>query len=459
MIRRSAPLAAALLLFAPFAGGCSSDPPEAHIVVTVGQEADAFSQEPKVVSVVVQAYAPDGSLVATATSTPGGTLDFGEIADDAQLAFEVTGVDAQGTTQVRGRSLGAIALSSLTGPLPVFVQRVNQWARPPGLLPQTHVGGVASVGAERYLLLGGGTVDKETEPDEVELYDLLGLGGFGVTDLVRVPTTMVPRGSSSLLVDATGASTLNLGTGVATDVARPTGLASYALVAGGTPVDASDGRTFVVGGTRTNDPTHPTKSVLLAGAGGALSAISLVHERAGATALWVEGVGLVVIGGSAVAPGIEILGPTAAKFVALDLFPADATVGAGAVIDGLHSVVLIGGTLNGAPAPIRRLDPTCDKDCAPTPITGSDPSIALTSVHAYTLGGGRFFIVGDEIATPSQTRAFALQLGVSATELPLRAPRRGAAVSPAPNGTLAILGGRLVADDTAALSVEMLFPQ
>jgi hypothetical protein len=459
VIRRPAPLAVALLLLAPFADGCSSEPPKAHIVITVGQEADAFSQDPKVVSVLVEAFAPDGSLMTTATAAPGGSLSFGEIADDAQLAFEVTGLDAQGNTQVRGRSLGAIAISSLTGPLPVFAQRVNQWARPPGIFTQTHAGGVAAVGAERYLLLGGGTVDKDARGDEVEIYDLLGLGALSVTNLVRVPETMVPRGAAVLMIDHTGATSINLGSGDITDVATPTGLTSYALVAGGKPVDASDGRTFVVGGTRTTDPT-PTKSVLIAGADGTLSSLSLVHERAGASALWVEGVGLVVVGGSAVGSGIEVLGPTATSFAAIDLFPADDTVGAGAVIDGLHSVVLVGGAhADGTPAAVRRLDPTCTKDCDPVVIDGSTPSLALTSVHAYTLGGGRIFAVGEELTVPSQTRTFVLQLGMSATELPLREPRRGATVSPAPNGTLAVLGGRHVADDTPALSVELLFPQ
>ena len=427
------------------------------MAVTVGQEADAFSQEPKVVNVEVRALAPDGSLVATATSAPGGTLDFGEIADDAQVGFEVTGFDAQGVTQVRGRSLGAIALSALTGTLPVFAQRVNQWARPPGLLTQTHAGGVAAVGAERYLVLGGGAVDKDARTDEIEVYDLLGLGALGVTDLVRAPETLVPRGVAVLMIDHSGATSINLGSGETTDVAVPTGLTSYKTVAGGTPVDASDGRTFVVGGTR---PKEPTKSVLIAGADGTLSSLSLLHERAGAAALWVEGVGLVVVGGSAVAPGVEILGPTAKAFVAIDLFPADDTVGAGAVIDGLHSVVLIGGThADGTPAPLRRLDPTCTKDCAPTVITGSDPSVALTSVHAYTLGAGRLIAVGEELTTPSQTRTFVLQLGTSAPELPLREPRRGAAVTPTPQGTLAVFGGRHVTGDTPALSVELLFPQ
>jgi hypothetical protein len=420
-----------------------------HLDITVGQETDAFSQDPKVVSLKVDGVAPDGSVVVTTTATPGGTFDFGEVANDVQLTFEVAGTDAKGATVVRGRSLGAIPLDAVTGTLSIFAQRVNAWARPPGHLAVTHVGGVASTGAERYLVLGGGTADT------LDVYDLFTLGGVSVSDVPRLPETMVPRGSAMLMVDHNGAASINLGTGVTSTVALPSGLASYALVAGGQPVDASDGRTFVVGGTR---PSGATKSVLVAAADGTLSSLELVSERAGAAAVWIEGVGLVVAGGSATGAGIEVLGPKATSFAAVG-FPPDPIVGAGAVLDGPSGVVLVGGTReDGTPAPVRRLDPTCVNACVATTVLLSDPSPPLTSAHAYTLGGGRVFVVGEEISATPQTRTFLLQLGVSATELPLREPRRGAAVIPAPNGTLALLGGSLL-DGKAALSVELLFPQ
>jgi hypothetical protein len=452
VLRRSPPLAAALLLSIPLTSACSSNTPNVHLDITVGQEKDAFSQDPKVVSLEVEGVAPDGTVAVKTTSTPGGTFDFGDIANDAQLTFEVTGVDAQGQAVVRGRSLGAIPLNAVTGTLPIFAERVNQWARPPGALAQTHVGGIATSGAERYLVLGGGTSDKL---DEVEIYDLFALGGLSLAGIKSAPETMVPRGTAVLFASHTGATSIDLGSGGATEVATPSGLASYALIAGGRPVDASDGRTFVVGGTR---PSEPTKSVLVAAADGTLSALELVEARAGAAAVWIEGVGLVVAGGSGVdsKAGIEVLGPKATSFAALG-FPPDSTVGAGAVLDGATGVVLIGGTLDGKPAPIRRLDPTCVNACAATVIIGSDPSVGLTSVHAYTLGGGRVIAVGDEIATPPQTHTFVLQLGMSATELPLREPRSSAVVIPAPNGTLALLGGTRL-DGKPALSVEMLFP-
>jgi hypothetical protein len=455
VLRRSAPLAAALLLLAPFTSSCSSDTPSLQLDITVGQEKDAFSQDPRVVSVEVRGINPLGLPVVVATTTPGGKLDFGDVTSDAQLTFEVTGVDAEGKTVVRGRSLGAIPLNALTGRLEVFAQRVNQWARPPGGLLQTHVGGVASVAAERYLVLGGGTIGKGDKVDEAEVYDLLALGGLALGGLTSQPETLVPRGTAMLFASHKSGTSIDFASGDGSEIKAPTGLASFAAIAGGRPVDASDGRTFVVGGTR---PTEPTKSVLVVAADGTLSALDLVEARAGAAAVWVEGVGLVVAGGSATGAGVEVLGPRAASFAALS-FPADATVGAGAVIDGPSGVVLLGGTLeDGTPAPIRRLDPTCVNACAATVVTNSDPSVDLTAVHAYTLGGGRILAVGEAITAPLQTHSFIIQLGTSATELPLREPRSGAAVVPAPNGTLALFGGNRL-DGKPALSVELLAPQ
>jgi hypothetical protein len=452
VLRRSAPFAAALLLFGAFASGCSESPPNVHLDITVGQEKDAFSRDPKVVSLKVEGIAPDGTVVATTTAAPGGTFDFGEIANDEQLTFEVTGTDAKGATVVRGRSLGAIPLAAVSGTLPIFAQRVNEWARPPGGLTQTHVGGVACSGAERYIVLGGG---KSDTADETNLYDLFTLGGVRIGGVARSPETMVPRGTAVLFIDHQGATTIDLATGDASDVVTPTGLTSYGLIAGGRAVDASDGRTFVVGGTRSGEPT---KSVLVAAADGTLTSLELVEARAGAAAVWIEGVGLVVAGGSATGKGVEVLGPAATSFAPVD-FAADPTVGAGAVLDGPSGVVLIGGSLpDGSPAPIRRIDPNCFDACVPVVVGKSDPSVPLTSVHAYTLGGGRVFVIGEEMAMVPQTRTFLLQLGVSSTELPLREPRRGAAVIPSPVGTLALLGGTRV-DGKPALSVELLFPQ
>ena len=62
------------------------------------------------------------------------------VGSEELLTFEATGVDATGSVVVRGRSLSGILLAGVSGGvIPIFVQRVNQWARPPGGLGRTRV--------------------------------------------------------------------------------------------------------------------------------------------------------------------------------------------------------------------------------------------------------------------------------------------------------------------------------
>ena len=62
----------------------------------------------------------------------------------------------------------------------------------------------------------------------------------------------------------------------------------------------------------------------------------------------IEGVGLVVAGGSATGAGIEVLGPTATSFASVG-FPSDPTVGAGAVLVAALAAVLVGLLILGPP--------------------------------------------------------------------------------------------------------------
>ncbi|KYG04401.1 hypothetical protein BE21_46935, partial [Sorangium cellulosum] len=73
--------------------------------------------------------------------------------------------------------------------------------------------------------------------------------------------------------------------------------------------------------------------------------------------------------------------------------------------------------------------------------------------------GGRLLAVGAEAGEGGLTRSFVVDLAAAQVEeLPLREPRRGATVVPAPNGTLALLGG-VHAEGTPALTVEAFFPE
>jgi hypothetical protein len=444
--------------------GCSSDPPVLSVEIITGYEQDTFSQEPPVTSVNITARAAEGDLTLSASAAPGGSFDFGDVPSDRLLTFEATGVDAAGAVVVRGRSIGGIYLAGVSGGvIPVFVQRVNQWARPPGGLARSHVGAPAAVLAERYLMTtGGASASSETgpvEPAASDFYDLFAYGGAVGPVMPRGARSMVARTSAVLLVDDGGASWVDFDTGTYEDMALPAGLGSFAEVAGGQTIESSDGRSFIVGATRRGGAK--TNAVLEVKVDGSLGVVSLGHARAGAAAVWLEGAGLVVAGGSAEGPGVEVLAPGATGFNVLD-FPADAAEGAGAVVVDTARIGLVGGVSPGAPdapAPTRLIAPGCSQMCAAEELPQATPPVALAGVTAFSLGGGRAVVTGNELVGAGLMRAFVIGLAApSVDEAPLREPRSGASVVAAPNGTLAILGGSLE-DGSPALTVEMLFPK
>jgi hypothetical protein len=452
------PVRRALALSLLALAACHSSPAVLSLDITAGQETDAFTADPPVTRVDVSVTSLDGTVMLKTSAAPGGTFDLGDVKDDQQISVEVTGYTADGTSVMRGRSLTGLLLGSIQGgALPVFVQRTNQWARPPAGLPASHVGAPAAVLGERYLLVTGGAnagKDTRTDPTRGDSYDLFALGGATSGALPRVPETLVSFGTTVLSIDAGGATYVDLTAGTSTEATLPTGLDSFGDVAGGQVFGASDGRLFVVGATRT---TSATRGVLVIGTDGTLSAFPLVTARKGAAAAWIDGAGLVVAGGSEDGAGVEVLGDTATKFVERP-FPADPTEGAAAATDGKGGVVLAGGVLMGSAAKTRTIAPGCAMACAATEVAGATPSVGLVNGHAYTVAASRTLLVGDEASGDGMTRVFLIDLGGAATEMPLREARRGATPLPTPLGTLALLGGEK-ADGTAVTAVEMLFPE
>jgi hypothetical protein len=451
------PMIAALL-------GCSSDPPVLTIEIITGQEGDAFSQEPAVTRVDVIARSVEGDLTLSASAAPGGTFDFGDVPVDTFMGFEATGVDATGAVVVRGRSLNGIYLASVVGEvIPIFVQRVNRWARPPGGLVRAHVDAPASILAERYLMTSGGSsassAEGPAETVESDFYDLFAYGGSVGPAMPRAARSLVARTSAVLLVDDAGASWVDFDLGTYEDMALPAGLGTFADVAGGQTIEASDGRSFIVGATRREGKTA---AVLVVAADGTLSALALSQARAGAAAVWLDGTGVVVAGGSAEGAGVEVLGPGATAFAPRD-FPPDPVEGAGAVVADPQRIALIGGVEAGpmggsTGAPTRLLQPSCSSMCAVEAVPEATPSVVLSRASAFSLGGGRAIAVGEELGGEGLLRSFLVGLVTPSTvEAPLRDPRKGASLVPAPNGTLGLVGG-VHADGSPALAVETLFP-
>lgn len=463
--RRYAPLAVmhrisprVLFVLAVTLGGCSSDPIERTLHIMTGQEEDTFTVAPAVTKVRIEAKTTGGDVYAAET-TPGGAFDLGDVPLDEPLQIDVTGTSDDGLAVVRGRSLSAVLPSAFaSNEIPVFVQRVGTWARPPGALDRAHLDAPACVLGERYVATTGGSsaMSKDGSGDATigDFYDLLAWNSAVTGALPVAAGSLVGRYDGMLIVGDAAANFVT-DSNSPTIVPVPAGLSSFADVAGGITVESPSGTSYVVGATRGS---KPTVGVLGFGSDGLVTAMTLVKERVGAASAWAEGVGLVVAGGSATGAGFEVVPDGQTAFVARDM-PSDATSGAAAVTMGKGKMALVGGiTATNTPAPTRTWDPGCMSGCTWTDVPGANVPVALIGTRGFFLGGSRLLVVGHEPDGKKLTRVFELDFDKPLVlERPLREARSGATVVPAPNGTLAIMGG-LHEDGSPALNVEMYFP-
>lgn len=446
-----------LILAALALTACSGEAAVVQVNLTTGHEEGVMSLAPAVTSVVVSATS-GGETVASAAAEPGGSFDLGELGAGTLASFEARGQDAAGNTVVVGRSLSGITLGS-SPTIDLFVQRVGSWARPPGELSRTHLGGVAGVMGERYLYLSGGdsalgAAGAEATPEAAEFYDLLTLAPVRSEPFPRAARSLASFVDAALLIGDDGASWVDFAAQTDAVVSPPAGMASFAAVAGGAAVLAPSGNVYVVGATRAGEPSA---DVLEVSEAGQMALHKLTAPRSGASAAWVTGVGLVVAGGSADAPGMEALIEGAADFAARPFAPIP-TAGAALVVTGRSAsgqveVALLGGLEGSEAAPPLLLDAACSMDCAATALTLPLPS--LTGASAYATAAGRVILVGAEASTGMFT-AVSVDLDAGAVDaLPLREPRRGAVALPSPDGALFVMGGAHE-DGSPAVTVEQL---
>lgn len=447
-----------LLAAGAVACGCQAEPIERSLRIMTGLEEDTFTASPAVTKVRIEARTTGGDVFAAET-VPGGAFDLGDVPLAEPLSIEVTGTSADGIAVVRGRSLSAVLPSAFASEdIPVFVQRVQTWARPPGALDRAHVDAPACVLGERYVATTGGISamgeDGSGEARDGDFYDLLVWNSAASSTLPIAAGSLVGRYDGMLVVGDAGARFVGA-TGSPTVVPVPDGLTSFADVAGGVVVESPSGTSYIVGATREG---AATRGVLAFSADGLVTALSLVQERASAASAWAEGVGLVVAGGSAAGAGFEVVPEGQTAFVARDM-PSDATMGAAAVTLGKGRMALVGGvTATNAAAATRTWDPGCTSGCAMTEVVGAELPVALVKTRGFYLGGSRVLVVGHEVMGSKLVRVFEVDVDKpSVVERPLREPRSGATVVPAPNGTLAIMGG-VLENGKPALNVEMYFP-
>jgi hypothetical protein len=229
----------------------------------------------------------------------------------------------------------------------------------------------------------------------------------------------------------------------------PSGLTSFAEIAGGQAIAGPEGSAFIVGGTRSGEPTD---KVLAISKTGQLSTIVLIGARSGAAASWIEGRGLVVAGGSEAAAGAELLAPGATAFVPL-AYPPDGARGASLAALDSARVLRIGGKLpDASPAPTVELSLACGTDCVATP---RGLATGLDEARSFVLGAEQVLNVG--LDATGETRALLLE-GDQQVPVPLREPRRHASAARLPTGHVAIVGGTRVSDGSQARAVELFTP-
>lgn len=399
---------------------CAS-PSEGLVSLDTGLETDVLGREPRVDSLVVEAIDTSGNATEIARQRlPVDVVDLGELPKVDTASLRVRGLDAQGAVRVRGESLYAAYGDLERATLRIFLQRTGESARFPSPFSAPYPSSDrVDVIAGRYVAVADGA--------RLVAYDVANLAPITDRTLPVEPKTVAAFDTRLLLLlsDAAQAVVVDLATRDETKLDAPPG-GSFAEVAGGRVVRAGAQGTYVVGATRTSSPTA---KVLRVATDGALSFVELSSPRVGAGASWVEGRGLVVVGGSPSAAGVEVVAVGSSRGAPL-AFPPDATVGlAAAPLDGA-SVAVVGGPS------LRVVDLGCAASCAPRTVPSGDGE-PLSSPDATAL---------DKAALVSGTnpgglaRVYLVE-GAGARAVPLRESRSQVRLVPLPTGNVAIVGG------------------
>jgi hypothetical protein len=449
----------AALVLSVLGWGCSTDTlPPSNVVFLSGQETDLWTANPapaKIQVDLVESAKRTSLGEAPATST-GMTIPTGGVPLDVYARFDASALDTTSAVVAHGSSL-TFYLSELYGlTIPIFVARSGGWSRAPDKLEHAHRRPVVVTALDEYVIAAGGDPVPGVDGSVPDFYDLANWSTLrSQPPLPRAPKSAAVLAGVMLVIDATGATWLDLGNDAVEQAVAPDGL-SFAEIAGGDTVRLSDGTQLIVGATRSSG--DPTSKILRIAPDRTLSALSLITPRLGAAA-GVAADKLVVAGGSTEGAGVEVLNDAKTAFVTLGV-PADPTIGLGlAALDGT-TVLLAGGkdSVSGAAASARTLDVGCGATCAITDL-GPLPSL-LTGARVFRLDTGKALVLGDTDDGETHVLLASTASGkLAVTETPLRERRKGATATLLPNGQVGVIGGVSVdGTDTALSTLEAFFP-
>ena len=408
-------------LLAAAALGCSAKTPDTVVLkATGGLDGAAFAGDPKVVRVELRVRDDSGNeRVMTSVDASTGGLDVPDSVASAGVGSLVLAGIGEASTEVSYGRTPTITLEGIdNNPITILVQRPATVTRAVKLLAPVATPRGAMLGA-RFLLLG------DPASKTLERIDLLTWTAAEETDALDIqPQTLAVAGATLLALDGSGAASLySAGSSDVTHPSAPTG-GTFADVVGGAVIISEDASAYVVGATRA---TAPSDVVLRVGTDGALSFKRLLRARSGAAATWVNGRGLVVLGGTSStpddSPGVELLATSATTAIAL-AFPGDVTTKATAAAVG-NSVVRIDEA-----GVVQTFDLTCTATCTPTvnpakadavTARGDDAAVGLDRGAVLAVRGGKLVRIDVGAGT-------ALSLGdLGASPVSLTALSTGAA--------------------------------
>lgn len=425
---------------------CSTDldPTSGRLTISRGREADAFTATPvparMVLTMRVGTTAP--TTVAD-VAWPATDLDLGQLSSSSSYSFAAELRDGSGAVLLRGETPSVSGSEIGSAGLDLLVGRAGLTTRPTaGLVHEWPTARAAALG--RYVFVA--SPDTATS----ELYDFAALSSLTTgTSLTRRPLSMASGdGTHVVLIDASGATNLDVFDGTSADATL--GTATAADLAGGLTILGDDGA-YIVGATRSGGA--PTRAVVRIGNDGTITPLSLSVPRAGAAATWSPGAGLVVIGGAGDVT-CEVLAAGASGFTMLG--PVVSGSGGAALGLGDGTVVLVGGIDgSGAPRGSLRVPLACGATCA---TTAAGTAKDLASGEGFAGAAGRGLLVGStKDGHTVALRVTSQGADLSIDDVPLRVPRSGAAAATLGDGYAAIMGG-VDANGAAVLDIEVFTP-
>jgi len=447
---------------------CSAEPlPAGHYDVTIGQETDTYSLEPAPVSFTVSSLsATDSNASVTQVATSSQPITTIEVPATGTNWYTLTGDDADGNIRVQAASFAISGVTVAGYEYPLFAGRTDIFGRPPGEF-LTAQGDHPPTGIVwgRYLWAAGGSSDTSLTTDS---YDLIGWteaspettdNSFATLTCPEQPCKFESFAAFSyydstsvyqfaLGIGADWAISLNVYDGTSKAVNVPeNSFTSWKDIAGGRTLTTAEGAVYIVGATRSSAESSAVVEISAA-TSNQLEARTLNAARTGAAVTYLENIGLVVIGGNATEPGVEILASGGSTFTRLT-YPADPVQGAALVAANSPSSNIVwrmgGRDANGNPAPTVVYDLACVQDCT-SPKVLPDLYLDVPTATGF-FSGDKHIVVGEQ----ADGTMVAWRVTDTATTLiPQRQPRRAASAVQLPNGFVALVGGTLLVDGSDA---------